>query len=51
MTVCFDLGLTLKEGYEKLDRDELTWWLAFYKRRKELEPKPRNKGAGKLPNM
>lgn len=40
MLVAFELKMTLREAYEKIDRDEFTWWLAFLKRKQEMEKKP-----------
>lgn len=39
MVVAFELKMTLSELYERMDKDEFEWWLAWFKVRKEKESK------------
>lgn len=37
MLVAYELKMTLSELYERVDHDEMGWWLAFIKRKQQVE--------------
>lgn len=47
MLVAYELKKTLSELYATMDHDELGWWLAFIKRKQQVEDEQHRKNVAK----
>lgn len=47
MLVAYELKKTLSELYATMDHDELGWWLAFIKRKQQVEEKQAKDAAAR----